>query len=295
MAKQSRLTIAKNDIFAFFEKAPRKVFTHAQIAEVLDEQRSFWRLAVRTSTLEFVSFLIDQKRLKRVELRSEEYDKKVIRYTWGEASPYPLALSLRASSYLSHGTAVFLHGLTDLIPKTTYLNVEQSPKPPPRGELTQSAIDRAFSNKQRQSNLSYTYSDWSVTVISGKNTGRLGVEGVNGPSGEDLEVTNLERTLIDIVVRPAYAGGVFHVLQAYRSAKEQMSTNRLVSILKKLDYTYPYHQAIGFLMQRAGYERERYDMLHELGLRFQFHLAHGIVDPQYDNHWKLFHPAGLES
>jgi len=295
MAQRSRLSIAKGDIFTYFDAANRSVYAQADIATILTEQRSFWRLALKTSALEFIAFLIDQGRLKRAVFRSEAYDRELTRYSWGEASIYQLALSLRKGAYLSHGTAVFIHGLTNLIPKTLYLNVEQSPKPPPRGELTQSALTRAFSNNQRQSNLSYAYEDWSVTIISGKNTGRLGVDTISGPSGEKLDVTNLERTLIDIVVRPAYAGGIFQVLEAYRSAKETMSTNRLISILKKLDYVYPYHQAIGFLMQRAAYDPVRYDMLRALRSDLNFYLTHGIKKPSFDEDWKLYYPEGLES
>ena len=61
-----------------------------------------------------------------------------------------------------------------------------------------------------------------------------------------LRFTNLERTLIDATVRPVYAGGVFEVRKAYELAKEKVSVNRLAALLQKLDYTYPYHQAIGF-------------------------------------------------
>ena len=94
-------------------------------------------------------------------------------------------------------------------------------------------------------------------MISGKNTNRLGVEEIVGPNSERLQVTNLERTLIDIVVRPAYAAGIIEVIKAYRAAKDRMSVNKLLEILKKLDYVYPYHQAIGFLMQQAGYPQEK--------------------------------------
>jgi len=294
MPQPTRLTIAKEDIFSYFEEAPQKVFTEAEFARILAQQRGFWRLAIKTSTLQFIEFLTNHKRIHRVTFRSEAYGQKLVRYSWGDSSIYQLALSLRKSSYLSHGTAVFLHGLTDLIPKTLYLNAEQSPKPAPPGKLTQQSLDLAFSRKQRQSNLSYTHNEWNVTVVNGKNTGRLGVEALPGPSNEKLDVTNLERTLIDIVVRPAYAGGIFQVLQAYRSAKEDVSTNRLISTLKKLDYTYPYHQAIGFLMERAGYERNRYEMLRDPGIQLDFHLTHGVQNAAYDASWRLFHPQGME-
>ena len=133
-----------------------------------------------------------------------------------------------------------------------------------------------------------------MTIINGKNTNRLAVEKTVGPSSEQLEATDLERTLIDIVVRPAYAGGIYQVLEAYRAAKERASANRLVSILKKLDYVYPYHQAIGFLMQRAGYPERRLSLLRNLGITHNFYLVHGIQQPEYDASWHLFYPKGME-
>src|SRR4030095_13062155 len=111
---------------------------------------------------------------------------------------YSIALSLRKGAYLTHGSAVFLHSLTDEIPKTIYLNYEQSKKPAPTGHLTQEGIDRAFANRQRQSNLVYTCEGYQIAILSGKHTGRLEVsavlvEGDNGDNDEILEVTKLER------------------------------------------------------------------------------------------------------
>ena len=145
-----------------------------------------------------------------------------------------MALSVRPRSYLSHGTAISLHSLTDQVPKTIYVNQEQSPKPLPSGELTQSAIDRAFSNQQRRSGYVLEYEQWRIVLLSGKNTGNLGVVKIVGPLHEQLDVTSVERTLIDIAVRPIYAGGVFQVLEAYRSARDRVSVNTLVAISRLL-------------------------------------------------------------
>jgi len=294
MARPTRLTIAKKDIFSIFDQSPQKVYSQAQLARVLSEQRTYWRLAERTTARDFIAFLEKQGKLKSTTFHAATYDREIARYSWGEASVYELAQSLQTRGYLSHSTAVALHGLTDLVPKTLYLNVEQSPKPVHSSSLTQHAIDLAFSRKQRQSSMIYDYNGWSVTIINGKNTAALGVEEIAGPSEERLRVTNLERTLIDIAVRPTYAGGIFQVLEAYRAAKDRISTNRLVATLKKLDYAYPYHQAVGFLMERAGYDEKRYAMLRELGLEFDFYVSHDMKAPAYSTEWRLFFPKGLE-
>ncbi len=293
MARPTRLTIAKKDILSAIAGLNQKVFSPAQLAGLLSEQRDFWRLSQRTTTAEFIDFLQKQGDLKAAVFKSSAYGREITRYSWGDASIYEFAQSFQSRGYLSHGTAVALHGLNDLLPTTLYVNVEQSEKPPPKGPLTQHGIDMAFAREQRQSNMTYTFENWSVTIINGKHTDALGVEEIAGPSEEKLRVTNLERTLIDIAVRPAYAGGIFQVLEAYRAARDRLSTNRLLATLKKLNYVYPYHQAIGFLMERAGYDQKRYGLLKQPGLKHKFYLTHGIKKPEYSDAWHIYYPSGV--
>jgi predicted transcriptional regulator of viral defense system len=293
MARPSSLNIAKRDIFMLFSKASQKIYSETEITGVLREHRHTWRLAGSAKVPDFISFLEKQGDLKKHQFRSERYNRKITRYTWGKASLYELALSIKQRAYLCHATAVTLHGLGKLDRKTIYLNVEQSAKPMGSSSLAQVGIDRAFSGKQRQSNLIYTYNSSSIVMIAGKNTNRLGVEEIAGPASETIQVTNLERTLIDIVVRPAYAGGTSQVLKAYRAAKDRISVDRLVAILKQLAYVYPYHQPIGFLMQRAGYPEPGIDQLRALGLNHDFYLAHGLQQPEYSKDWRLFYPKDI--
>jgi predicted transcriptional regulator of viral defense system len=203
-----------------------------------------------------------------------------------------IALSRKDGAYLSHATAISLHKLTHQHERTIYVNAEQSPKPQ-SGSLTQDGIDRAFAREQRQSNLIYQYKNWTFAFLEDKNTARLGVVHRRGPSGELLEVTGLERTLIDIVVRPSYAGGISQVLAAYKAAKAKLAVDLLLKTLKNLDYLYPYHQAIGFYMQRAGYAEAQYSKLRKLSVEFDFYLAHHLADTAYDPYWHLYYPKEL--
>ncbi|MGH9758370.1 MAG: type IV toxin-antitoxin system AbiEi family antitoxin domain-containing protein [Candidatus Acidiferrales bacterium] len=288
----SRLQLAKRTIIALFDAGEKHIFSRKDLSVILSQHRTEWRLAYSTTSNEFIDFLIQNARLKEAKLESKEYSLPA-RYMWGNTSPYSLALSLRKAGYLSHATAMFLHALTEQIPRTIYVNFEQSPKPRASG-LTQEALNRAFANRQRQSNYVFRYDDYQIAILNGKQTGRLGVVKAQDPAGESLEVTNLERTLIDLVVRPDYAGGVYQVLQAFRSAKSKMSVNALLAILKGLDYVYPYHQAIGFYMQKAGYEEPRWSRFRDIPRHFDFYLAHDMRDKTYDAEWRLFFPKGFE-
>jgi predicted transcriptional regulator of viral defense system len=262
-----------------------------ELTELFTKNKRSWGLPSELSFRRFLGFLLTESDLKEVELQSDHY-RNEIRYTWHKPSAYALALSLRNNAYLTHGTAVFLHGLNDQMPRKIYVNHEQSPKPQ-GGNLTQEGLDRAFAGRQRQSNLSFSYAGFQIVIVNGKSTDRLEVSPLD-VDGEKLDVTRLERTLIDIAVRPAYAGGAVQVLEAYRGAKERVSVNTLIATLKKLDYVYPYHQAIGFYMERAGYPQSQWAKLLKLGLSFKFHLVHELpADKKFDPTWQLYYPSFL--
>lgn len=215
------------------------------------------------------------------------------RYIWGTASTYEVALSLRPRSYLSHATAMVLHGLTSVIDLPVYANQEQSAKPTPSGLLQPAAIDRAFQNQARTSQYRFRHEATDIVLVSGKQTGNLGVEMLSDATGGCYPTTHLERTLIDIAVRPAYAGGVAAVREAYRRALGCVSIPRLLSVLDSLGYIYPYHQSIGFYLERAGATSDETAPLRALPLEYDFYLANQMEQPVRDERWQVYYPAGL--
>lgn len=290
--RQTRLTIAKNDIFKLFEESQQKHFSLKELKEIKEENRIFWRLG-NTSNSKFIDFLIEKGELKKAVF--EFPDRNIYRYTWGESSLYELVLSIMPDGYFSHYTAMYFHNLTKQIPKTIYLNQEQTPKPKPEGGLEQRRIDFAFKMKTRISKRTANYNNYKICLLNGKNTGNTGVIELKAPDESNVKATNIERTLIDIAVRPEYSGGPFEVLRAYKNAAESASINKLSAMLKKIDYIYPYHQVIGFYLDKSGaYRDSQIELLRKQEMVYNFYLMHKMEKPKYSNKWKLFYPEGFE-
>jgi AbiEi antitoxin C-terminal domain len=252
---------------------PRRVHGPKDLEILLQKHRREWRLLAGITVTKLINYL-QTLYMEPIRLTGQGHNQERMRYGWRGPSVFDVAQSLQKRAYLSHRSAAFLNGLIDKPGQEIYVNIEQSPKPQPAGHLSQDSIDRAFKNKQGQSQFNYAFQNSRITVLNGKSTTRLGVTTIVGPSGGSVDVTNIERTLIDLAVRPSYAGGVEQVLGAYMAAKQRASISRLLATLNRLDYVYPYHQAIGFYMERAGFDTPACEKLRRLGLRFDFYLSH---------------------
>ncbi|RJP39053.1 MAG: hypothetical protein C4547_03770 [Phycisphaerales bacterium] len=289
---EARIAIAKPDIVRFFQGSGQKVFKQKELSAILAAQREFWRLRAGMTLSEFIEFLITRTALRRVVF--ELPHRSETRYVWGEISRFKLAVSMKEGGYLSHYGAVALHGLTDQVPKTVYVNHEQRPQPASPEGLTQERLDAAFRRPQRTTANFTEYEGYRYCYVNGKHTGRLGVVEMSDEFGDAVSVTGVERTLIDITVRPLYAGGVSEVLEAYRRA--DVSINRLAAMLTKLKYVYPYGQAVGFYLQRSGYELptlRRHKAFQVPADALNFYLGHGMKDKDYVREWRLFVPKGI--
>lgn len=288
----TRLQIAKKDIIKVFESTTKRIWKYTEIAKILSDNKGHWRLAQKTTINEFVTYLMENAELSEVKLSFPSRKEK--RFIWGNMTIYEILMGLNDKAYFSHYTAMLLNDLTNQIPKTIYLNIEQ----PERNvknveELEQANIHRAFSNKPRTSNNFTVYQTNRIYLLNGKQSGNLGVEQIQRPNESVLRVTNIERTLIDMVVRPVYSGGVYEILEAYKKAKDRVSVNKLMSYLFKLKHTYPYDQAIGFYLEKAGYRENQITLVEQPEMKNDFYLDYKIIEPSYSSRWRLFYPKGM--
>jgi len=292
---RSRLQIAKADIVRHFDGLPNRVLKAKDIYDILAEQRAFWRLAQNTTAEEFIEFLRKHSKLKLHEFAFPQRAERC--YVWDEAPLLEIVQALKKDLHFSHYTAMRAQGLTEQTPKTIYLTDERTTATAATGALKQEAIDAAFRKPARTSNNWVEHAGKKIYLLNGAATHHLGVvhELVTDDSGAEVQarLTNVERTLIDVTVKPEYGGGVFEVLKAYELAKDRLSVNRLMAMLHKLEFVYPYHQVIGCYLQRAGYKPSQLDLVRRQPMEFDFYLAHDMGDTRYDPEWRLHVPNGF--
>jgi len=287
---------AHDEVDLYFAKSEARVFSEHELKELRGKNKKEWRVGDSVRDDAFFAILKNAG-LTRIVLSSKKYPP-ITRFAMPDASQFQVALSLKRGSYISHGSAAYLHGLSTALP-AIFANREQTAKESSTG-LVQQSIDRAFTGKPRASNLRYRQrgsgQKLEYVLLSGKNTANLGVMWLNHPMAGRVPATNVARTLVDITVRPQYCEGPLKILRAFAIARTNglVRAKELLEVLNNLEHTYPYHQAIGFLMEKAGFPTTETEILKDLGLNFDFYLAHNMARPSYDKKWKVFYPSNFD-
>jgi predicted transcriptional regulator of viral defense system len=288
------LQIAKSTIVAHFDKKGTRVLRYKELGAILSKERRSWRLEQKTTVKDFIDFLIESGNLTRFEFPFPNRHETL--FAWGKVPTMEMLLHIKTSSYFSHRTAVYMHGLAKHIPPDIYISHERA-SPSRNANIDQARIDEAFRSPAHATQNTTDFGDRHLVLLNGASSQQLGVEKQTVKYGADkaalVRLTNMERTLIDAAVRPIYTGGHSEVAKAFKLAKEQVSVARLSAMLKKLSYTYPYHQSIGYYMERAGYQPSQLDLLRRFPREYDFYLDHGMQDTEYIKDWRLHVPRGF--
>jgi len=299
MGRRSRFSIAKKDIVSFFDEQTSSIFTKKRLASIFYEQQGFWRLATSMRVTDFIDELIKTKHLKKHLFKFP--NRSIILYTWKEFNFYSLLTNLKPNSYLCFHTALYLHNLTEQIPKQYYISSLRASKIKrdknyTLDDIQQEAIDQSFAQKKVGSSRFATFNESRVFLLESHHAESIGIKEIPLENlSNTIKVTDLERTMIDAVVRPFYCGGIYEVLKAFELCADTISINRISSYLKILDFIYPYHQAIGFYLEKTGkYPTSAIEKIHRrFPKKRNMYLAYGHKDLLFSKEWQIYYPKSL--
>lgn len=293
MSRKNKLDSSFNLIEDFFDKSDLKSFTANKFREIFKRNSHGWNIPINKYASQVLTYLVSRGVMNKNTFIDDTNESKTI-YSWKSKDEFTIISGLKSDSYFSHYSALYLHQLSLQIPKTIYLNFEHkaaSSYNSTNNILLQESIDKAFQGSQRKSLVTYSFLENKIILLNGKFTNKLGVEKKSN-SEQCFEYTDIERTLIDLSVRPVYAGGVFEVLEAYKLAKGKINVVKLANYLSQLDFIYPYHQVIGFYLEKAGYSETDLENFKK-DMNFNFYLTYNIRNKEFSEKWKLYYPKGF--
>lgn len=152
---------------------------------------------------------------------------------------------------LSHQTAMLHHGLTDDVGRAIWAtsSVGRRPDPrerPPLGTTREEWIDVAAPARRHPKSIRGVPVHW-VTRSSGTEFGIV----ADIVDGQPAHVTDLERTLLDVLREPEYGGGFARVAAAWNRASGRIDIGRLVQHTEATGSPVM-RQRVGYILDRLG-------------------------------------------
>lgn len=290
ITKYQKMSVFKNDIRDKIELYKKNIFTVYEIEEFYREHAYEWKLSLRMDIEDFIYFCKNNNILKEIYL---EFPNRSIRRFVKNKHQYSkedIAISLSPKAYFSHYSAVMIHDLSNNVVKNVFISTELSKKKETPRLLEQESINRAFSKPMRFTNRKAEYQNAYIYWLESKNYDSIGI--IEG----EYKYTDLERTLIDCLMRPQYCGGIDEVINIFEAAKNNISINKLYKYIKRMNPIYPYHQALGFILEYIGLQGKIVDMFLTLGMDYDFYLDYNtnINNCNYSSKWKLYYPKHLD-
>jgi predicted transcriptional regulator of viral defense system len=184
------------------------------------------------------------------------------------ANRFQIASHITETSYVSHHTAMEYYGITDQVYYDVYVSSETS-----------------FRN--------FTFDGYTYWYVTSKISD--GIE--KPPYSGDIEVTNLERTLVDSIKDMDKISGIEEVVQNIGTI-QQIQEKRLLKYLELYQNQFLY-QKTGYLLwwnkEQMGLSDMFFEKCKERIGKSKRYLTHDQNGGQYDDTWKLVVPEHFQN
>jgi predicted transcriptional regulator of viral defense system len=227
--------------------------------------------------------------IRRLVERGDLEKVPELKHVYVVISPYAVAIPLSDEQiiqeadplcFFSHLTALAHHGITDVIPNRIYASTPVAETHRlPLGTSAEDWFELPLPIGQGPARLR------NVQIVWSRPVDEQGVA-VAFSQGASIYVTDLERTLLDVLREPTKAHGITTVLKAWRIASENWELDRL---LRYADRGPIVRQRVGFLVERLG---QSHPLLNEWKQKLQRGgslrlVANQPYSPVFSDSWNL--------
>ena len=285
-------------IEAAFRGSRQKIFSRAEIGRLIDLNTDAWLVTAPSangkSTVKrkgqtipstsdgqnaILKALLEHTKLQRVRMPFPY--RTDTRFTWDEVPTYELIQSLSSrrifQSLHRHALArpnrsaskndLFQRGATSVCRRRKAIARRHRP---------------AFRGKCRTSNNVITFRDLRICRLNGGNTHQLGVVDFKTENGEKIRITDVDARSSMLSCAPSTPAASAKS-QGHSALLRTGSVKKLAEYLRKLNFTYPYHQAIGFYLEHAGnYKASQIKLMQRFPIEYDFYLNYQLKNPAHN-------------
>lgn len=281
------------NIKKLLEHTEYPILSYKEYNHIISSIQEIW--GYKTKTRDEISEILtkeDQITIENLVGQKGELYSVFIKKNIENFDVFDIASARSRNSYFSYFSALYINALTLQIPKQIFMTLERTQlyKTLAISKVHQSSVDKSFSKSPRITQNKRYYKQYSINLVHGQKQNNIGVI----PFKEIYQVSDIERTLIDVSVRPFYCGGVSQVLEAFVSARKRIDIDKLYYYYSKMNFIYPYNNIIGFYLEHAGYHESEILAFRKMrNFDIKIYLTYNIQNPILSESWNIYYPKGL--
>ena len=166
---------------------------------------------------------------------------------------FEIAMALVQPAAISHWSAFHHHGLTEQVPRRTFVLT-----------TTETSVPRHRGNKRVEDGGIYLVGDMAYRFVQVKPERFFGTERV-WVGDARVSVTDLERTLLDGIIMPQHCGDFSEVLHAFQVGIDRLQIDRITQYAFKLGPAAS--KRLGWILDQQGVDSPEVDNLAELPVK----------------------------
>lgn len=277
--REDYYTQNKKEILRIVKK--KAFFSINDIAIILDELKEENLVSNSLTQNDFYLKLLDDGLVAHtITIR----DIEKIRYTLNKQfNIYDFVYSLEKNGFFSMFTSLNIQGLTNFRDNFIFISKERMKRVNFKSkDITQEAIDKAFTNKPRRTKAYATIYNYNIVILESNNTQEIGII-----KYKDYKISSINRAFVEIISNIQYSKTPDDVIYEFKNLKDKLDINEIFNIIEKFDFVYPYYQLAGYYLEKIGFLKEELSKFFNKKTDLIFYTIKNKEKYTLDEYWAI--------